>query len=301
VRELFVQGLGAWLSGCGVQLLAASNGLILTSLGQPELMAVYACTAKVPMMLLQLSWVMPDSALVGLAQLHGEAEAGRTRRVVLRLYQLSLLLAGTAACVVLAANPPFVLWWLGPDLFGGLTLNALLAANLIAATLVHATVTTVAVVGARLQIGMATLLNGVVYVALALPLAAWLGLPGLVTALLLAGLLTSLAWGLCLQGSIFRLTTRDLASTCLIPWARRLLPALAAAGPLGVTLTTRPFWQTLALSIPCGLTYLWWTRSLWLDLPIPPRVLRWLQWLRPSPGTPEGPLNHPGAEAEAVA
>jgi O-antigen/teichoic acid export membrane protein len=279
VRGLFVQGLGTWISSFGVQLLAASNGLILTYLGQPESMAVYACTAKAPMMLLQLSWVMPDSALVGLAQLHGEAEAGRTRGVVLRLYQLSLLLAGTAACVVLAANPSFVLWWLGPDLFGGLTLNTLLATNLLAATLTHATVTTVAVLGARLQIGLATLLNGVVYVALAVPLGAWLGLPGLVTALLLAGLLTSLAWGLFLQDSTFGLTARDLAASCLVPWGRRMLPALAATGLLGVTLTTRPFWQTLAVSVPCGLLYLWWVRSLWLGLPIPPRFLRWLQRL----------------------
>jgi hypothetical protein len=281
VRDLLVQGAGAWVAGFGVQLLAASNGLILTSLGRPEWVAVYACTAKVPGMLQQLAWVMPDSSLVGLAQLHGEGvHRGRVRAVVLRLHQLSFLLAGTGACAVLAANPAFVRSWLGPELFGGLLLNGLLALGLVVSTVIHSTVTTVAVVGGRLQMGLATLLNGGLYMALALPLASRFGLAGLGVALPLAGALTSLAWGLLLQRRMFEISARDLVCRCAWPWAVRLVPALVVTALLGVALERRPLWQVAALALPCGVVYLWWVRDLWADLPIPPRVLGWLARLR---------------------
>ena len=45
MRLLFTNGFGTWLGDLGWQLLAASNGIVITYMGHPEWVPVYACTA----------------------------------------------------------------------------------------------------------------------------------------------------------------------------------------------------------------------------------------------------------------
>ena len=63
----------------GWALLSATNGIVITFLGHPEWVAVYAVMSKLSTMSTQVSWILPDSGLVGLAQLYGEhREASRS-------------------------------------------------------------------------------------------------------------------------------------------------------------------------------------------------------------------------------
>jgi O-antigen/teichoic acid export membrane protein len=280
VWSLFREGVGGWLGGFGGRLLTASNGLIIAALRHPEWVAVYACTAKVANILQQICWVLPDSGLVGLAQLHGEGRPERVRQVVRGMLDLHLLLTGSAACAVLAFNPLFVQLWVGPELYGGHILNALLVGGLLASTVAHAVITPVAVVGHRLQAGLATVLNGVVYVGLALWLGELFGLPGLAAASVIAALATTLAWGLRLMRHRYGLTPGDIWAACVWPWLWRVGPVFALAGWVGVSLPDAPRWAAGVALVAGGLAYLWWVRPLWLGLPLPGHVRRWLVRLR---------------------
>lgn len=274
------EGVGQWLAIFGVRLLAASNGLVITFLGHPEWVPIFFCTAKVTQLAQQLCWVLPDSALVGLAQLHAEDRPDRVREVVGHMIRVHLLLTGSAACLVLALNPVLVIWWFGPGLYGGHVLNELLAAGLIVSSLVHAAVTPVGVVGYRVQIGIATLLNGAVYLALALPLGAVYGLAGLAFALLPSSVITTLAWGMYLQRHVFGLTLVDMWTALLAPWLWRMTPALILASLLGRRLAEEPLWQTMVALVLVAPLYLWWVRPLLRHLPLPLRVQGWMTTLR---------------------
>jgi O-antigen/teichoic acid export membrane protein len=275
-RTLFREGVGAWLGGFGNRLINASNGLILLFLGHPEGVTIYACTAKLGQLLQQTCWILPDSGLVGLAQLHGEGTCERLRAVVCNLLRVHLLLAGGGAALLLMVNPGFVGWWVGADYFGGALLNILLAVALITASLSHGLVTTVAVAGWRFQVGAAALLQGALYVPLALWLGGSFGLPGLPAAFVFTEVVVSVCWAVVLQRAAFDLSAGQIGRRVLWPWAVRLLPVLAAAGLTGVALRTAPLWLTAVVSTLAGAVCLWWVRPLFDELPLPARLERWL-------------------------
>ena len=217
-------GTGVWLSAIGWQLLAASNAIVITFLGHPEWVPIYSCTAKLSLLTTQLTWVPPDSALVGLAQLHGERQGpDRLRRVVLMMLRLHLLLGGAALCGLLAFNPAFVTQWVGAEFFGGRPLNALLALGVVLYSLVHGLITMASVVGNRLKVGVLALANGVVQTVLALAFGRWWGLEGIAVAGLVAAFCTSVPLGLLLLRPATNVTAGASLGICSVPgwFARR--------------------------------------------------------------------------------
>ena len=87
-----------------------------------------AMTAKLGQMMTQMSWVPGDSSLVGLAQLSGEQQPDRLRQAVAAVFRVYLALATGGTCILLAVNGAFVSGWVGPHLFAGSGVNAVLAA-----------------------------------------------------------------------------------------------------------------------------------------------------------------------------
>ena len=201
--KLFREGIGAWLSGAGVQLMERSSAVVLAFLGGLAVVPVLVCTSRVSQMLTQVTWTLPDSALVGLAQLGGENQQARLREVMLSIVRLHLIVSSLMACVVLAINPAFVRIWVGAKFFGGLQLNLLLAVEVISASFVHGLLTIIGAQSHRLSIGLATLWQGAVYLALALALARRFSLPGLLAADLLAPMLSTLPLSLWLLRSVY--------------------------------------------------------------------------------------------------
>ena len=45
---------------------------MIALVGRTEWVAIYSCTSKLSGLSTQLTWVLPDSGLIGLSQLHGE-------------------------------------------------------------------------------------------------------------------------------------------------------------------------------------------------------------------------------------
>ena len=295
VRMLLTNGLGVWGGAFGWQLVAASNGVVITALGRPEWMAVYACTAKLTSIATQLAWVLPDAGLVGLAQVQGEApRPERLRPLVLLMLRLHLLLAGGAACGLLLFNPVFVRAWVGPELFGGLVLNTLLAAGIVAAGLVHGVLATASVIGNRVRVGAVTLMQGIVQVG-----AAWLcgrmwGLPGIAAAAAVTGLAISLPAGIRLLTPVTGLTLTALRDELLVPWLQRTGWLLLACVALAPVLRRASLPSAVAVTVFAGVTYLVALRPMLASLPaldavpVMARLSRWLVRVRMFPSAADG-------------
>jgi O-antigen/teichoic acid export membrane protein len=277
IRPLFSNGAGVWLGTVGWALLAATNAIVITYLGHPEWVPIYACTAKLGTMSTQLAWVLPDSGLVGLAQLYGEhRDEGRLRRVVMMMLRLHLLLAGGAVCGFLAFNPAFVSRWVGAGFFGGLSLNALLAAAIVCSSLIHGLITTASVLGNRLRVGSVTLVNGVLQAVLALMLGRVWGLTGIAWAALVAGALTAVPVGVVLLRPSTKLTVRQLVTELVGPWLGRIAPLLVVSSVVGVFYQSLGLVASAVLAAIVSLFYVWHMRPLYAGLPFD---AHWNQWL----------------------
>lgn len=277
LRMLLTNGFGTWLGDLGWQLQAASNGIVIAYMGHPEWVPVYACTAKLGAMCTQLTWVLPDSGHIGLAQLHGERTSTlRVRDVVLMMQRLHLLMAGAVACGLLAFNPAFVTRWVGAPLFGGLGLNALLAAGVILGSFTHGLITSAAIVGNRPRVGLLVFVNGIVQAPLAIVLGHRFGLPGVAWATLAAAATTSLPGAIALLRPTTSLRARGLVSEIVLPWAIRALPFVTVAALLGAFYQSLGLWRSgVAAAVLC-VVYAWHMRPLAAALPLNVRVTEWL-------------------------
>jgi O-antigen/teichoic acid export membrane protein len=129
LADLWGRGLLVTVSQFAVNLLRGGGMLVAGLAASPAAAAVYSCTAKLselPQNYLQLG---VGAALPGLSELRGGSDPARVARVATAMSSATLLLSGLASLTFLAVNEAFVGWWLGPELYGGLTLTALLAAG----------------------------------------------------------------------------------------------------------------------------------------------------------------------------
>jgi O-antigen/teichoic acid export membrane protein len=267
VGKLFREGFGGWLGAWGWRLSAATDAIVLASIGNPIWITVLAMTAKLGQMLTQMSWVPGDSSLVGLAQLSGERRPERLREAVAAVFRVYLALATAGTCVVLAVNGAFVRGWVGDHLFGGALMNAVLATLIVVSTITHGTATIASVLGRRMHVGIATLISGAIQVAAAVMLARRFGVIGVPIAALAAQLCILIPSLMPALTERTGLTVGAFARDVLRPWLVRSIPMVvicAIAGPL-----LMPIPKTL--SIPLGgciaLAYVWTVRRLVLGYP----------------------------------
>jgi O-antigen/teichoic acid export membrane protein len=271
IRALLSNGAGVWAAGLGWRLVTASTNMVIAFVGRAEWVAVYACTAKLSTLSTQLAWVLPDSGLVGLSQLQGEGQpAERLRRVVLMILRLHLVLAGTAACAVLAFNPAFVATWVGFSLYGGHSLNAWLAAGVVVSSLAHAVITTASVLGNRLQVGAATLVHGAAQMLLALAFGQWWGLAGIAAASFVAASVTSVPAGIALLRRPTGLSAARVWSE-LRPAFQRFGPAAAVSLAAGVLVQRSGLPAAVAVTALCLAACFWAVRPLLWGLPLDDR------------------------------
>ena len=279
-RQVSAQGLGAWTAGLGWRMVAASDSVVILGLMGPAAAVVFAMTAKLGAIGMQMSWQLPDAALVGLAQLKGEGRPERVRAVTVSLLRLLLVASGAVACAVAAFNPAFVALWVGPQRFGGLALNAVLAAVVLSHSLAHGLFTTSATLGTRVQAGWAALAQGAVNLGAALLLGRWLGLAGVALAAVVSTVLVAYPAGVWMVRRTTGMTQGELWRQALGPWALRGGALLALGAGVGVLGTRVSPWLALALAPLLGLLYLWVMRPLYADLPLPARIRPWLARLR---------------------
>ncbi len=276
VFHLTREGMGAWLSSFGWRMISASNNIIVVALASPEAAVVYACSSKLGDVMMQMAWLLPDSGLVGLAQLSGEGRLQRVKEVTTAMLRLLLITSGGVACVMLFFNPGFVSIWVGEDKFGGFVLNLLLASAVIGLSLTHGLVVTASVLGSRLQTGVLTVVHGASYVALAIGMGKSFGLRGIAGASLISSALIAIP----MAARVFRqrtgMTIGDLWSDVLFNWSIRITPLLILTTAVGLWIPRRAFLFTVAIAPLLGLLYLWHMRRLYSELPLPHALRPWL-------------------------
>ena len=288
-RSLLNSGGGQWLGALGWQLAFASDAVIIGHLANRDSIPVFAITSRLGLTLMQLSWTLPDSTFVGLAQMKAGDGTQRVGSVVLAILRFHLLAAGLVGCAILAGNGSFVSGWVGPALFGGATLNVLFAVDVIILSAVHAVVTPVAVLGRRMTIGLLTALNGALHIGFALGLGKIWGLSGVAVATALSALISSLPVGVRLLISMTSIDRRELRDAVFASWLWRALPCLVlsvliglAASHLGVPSMGRIGYFVLAIGAGgvASAVYLLAMRPLTRALPLGPRLRRALVSLR---------------------
>ncbi|MFL5539241.1 MAG: hypothetical protein ACJ8J0_09620 [Longimicrobiaceae bacterium] len=280
MRVMTAQGIGSWTAGLGWRMVAASDSIVILSVMGPAAAVVYAMTFKLGAVAMQMSWQLPDAGLVGLAQLKGEGRPERIREVTVSLLRLVLITSGGVACAVLAFNPSFVTLWVGPARFGGLALNAALAALVVAHSLGHGLSTTSATLGARVQAGWAALAQGAVNLGAALFLGRLLGLAGVALAAVVSTAVVAYPAGAWMLRKTTELGQAALWRRVLEPWAVRGGALLALGAAVGVLGTRVSVWLPVALSPALAVLYLWVMRPLYEGIPLPGRVRPWLARLR---------------------
>jgi hypothetical protein len=197
-----------------------------------------------------------------------------------------------------AFNPAFVTIWVGPQFFGGLLLNALLAIGVVYSSLIHGFITTASVLGNRLQVGVVSLVNGVVQTLLALALGSSYGLTGIATAGLIAGAITSLPAAIVLLRPVTALTVRHLARELIGPWLVRGTSIVVVSIVVGLFYRALGLVLTGAMASAIAMFYVWRMRPLYVGLPLDARWADWLVRIRLSP--PPGVLPPATAALEQV-
>jgi O-antigen/teichoic acid export membrane protein len=265
IRQMFVEGIGPWLGGWGWRLLAASDSLVLAALNRPAEVAALACTTKLAQAMVQFSWIPCDNGLIGLAQLAAENRGQRLRDALVVMLRVYLTLAGAVACVIIAVNPAFVREWVGPDLFAGLTANALIAALAIAMSFGHALAVIPSVLGRRLHIGIAAIVCGVLHLLLAWMLARRFGISGVLAAGVLSHgvLFAALVWKPFAEST--GTTELSVVSDVLGPWAARMAPMGLLAFALQWAVGTPPLGATIAIGAVLGAAVLFYMRPLYIE------------------------------------
>ena len=197
---------------------------------------------------------------------------------------------GAIACGVLAGNFGFVTGWTGADLYGGPLLNAVFALDIMALSVAHGLAVPAAVLGARLTIGFATLLQGGLHIVLALLLGRYWGLVGVAAATAISGLLTTIPVGAKTVTELTSLDLRTIVHEMLGSWLLRVIPcaglALLAGRSLWRASTLEGWGRSSALTAgllaggAIGVIYLFAVRPLMRDLPFGPKLRRVLGALR---------------------
>jgi O-antigen/teichoic acid export membrane protein len=292
IRYILTSGAGAWLATLGFQLAAATDNALVAYLGRRDLVPTFVITSRLGLTLMQMSWALPDSAYVGLAQLNAEEKGkkgGRVAEVIMALLRLQLLAAGALACCLLAGNYGFVSAWVGPGLFGGVWLNAMFALAVISLSIAHGLIYPTGVLGKRLYSGGITLANGLAHIGLAVVLGRAWGLSGVAAATTISALLTTIPFGALATASLTGLRIRRVVAEVFVPWAARMVPT-AFIGAAAGWAVRRPVFASagrggafvlgLVAAAVVGVVYLVVMRSLTRGLPVPPRVRGVLERLR---------------------
>lgn len=179
-------------------LLNGSDILLVGAVLGPSAVVPYSCTAKLVQVLSNHPQLLMQAAAPALSEMRMSESRERLASTTSALRRAMLVISGAAGCVMLAINEPFVAWWVGPSLFGGLPLTVLLVAAMLVRHLNTATIYTVFCFGHERRTALTTLADGVVTVAASALLIPWFGLAGVALGAIAGVLAVSLVPNLAL-------------------------------------------------------------------------------------------------------
>jgi O-antigen/teichoic acid export membrane protein len=246
----------AWISVSQLAqvLLAGTDLVVVGKLLGPEAVVPYACTTKLPMMLANQPQMFMQMALPALSELRTTTSREHLFNVARSMTQVMLLLSGGIVAVVLAVNHSFVSWWVGESRFGGLGLTALILLTML---LRHANATlyyTLFCFGYERRIALTTVSDGLLGLAIMVPLVSVLGLHGAVLGSLAAVCVVSV------PANLIALAREEGGSPLtffkpLVPWMVRFVPLVGAVALLPLVWTSRGLWSFGPLAMGVSVVY----------------------------------------------
>ena len=186
-------GLGVWftLGSLAAIFIGSLDSTVTAKVVSLEMVTTLALTSRLYDPVGGLVFVITETARPMLGQMLGQNKMEEALKVYRRLFAMSTGLAVVFGLAVWAGNCAFVNRWVGGVNYGGLTLDLVLALNLI----MHMWVMpNRAVLSANLELRsqcLARLLEGALSLSLAIMLGRWLGMVGVLLATFIAGLLCS--------------------------------------------------------------------------------------------------------------
>lgn len=272
IRFLWREGMGAWMASLGWRMTAASTSIVILAVSNPESAVIFACTAKLALVLSPLVWQLSDASLIGLAQLYGEGKldrAGEVMRIVLRV---SLAASGGIAFMLVLFNAPFVAVWVGPDKYATNIVNLLIALGAVALSVNHVLGGVIAAIKYRLTVGMVTLGQGLVYLVTAFALGPMLHLAGIATGTLISALAFSVPVYVWLIPKVMPVTAAQLLREAFLPWIVRFGPLIVVAWVAGQQIEDLPLWAVCTAAPIAAAVYAWLLYPLCAGVPIPARL-----------------------------
>lgn len=269
IKYLFREGLGAWLGSIGNRMTAASTSLVIVAVSTSENAVIFAITAKIALVLTPMILMMTDATLVGLAQLYGEKKLERSRQIIHLMLRFAFVTSVGLAFHIILFNASFVKAWVGSDSFGGTFLNILIALGIISQALTNTLSGIIASLKYRLEIGIATLAQGIVFIALAGFLGSRFQLHGIAASTVMSALLVTIPVGFWLLGKCVPLGFSRLWHESLQAWLIVVVPLLSLAYVGGTWLADMPLWLPVFIAPGALLAYLWLSRKMCTELPLP--------------------------------
>ena len=150
----------------GGTLLAHSDAYLTARVISPDQATIYALTARAYDPCRMAAERVVPAFLPGLAHLAGEGRRERLNEIVKRLFNILAFVISVGAAAVVALNFAFVPLWVGPEIFGGQSLNVVLALFIVTNVILSGLAEIVFAAGGVGQIEVMRAVEGVVRLTL---------------------------------------------------------------------------------------------------------------------------------------
>ncbi len=137
LRELFSYSSSVFLIAIAIQLVFASQTLIITKVLGLAAGAMYTVTSRLPMLAMQMIWKPFDAFGPRWQTAHCSDQPKQVASEFRSVFRLTLILTVIGMVGVILVNPFFVAFWAKPEYFAGNSLNLLLAVFILAQTFTH--------------------------------------------------------------------------------------------------------------------------------------------------------------------
>ncbi len=162
-----------WLSVAQLaqSFLSNSDVMIIGLTMGPETVVIYNCSSKLVSALANQPQILMGVASPAISELRATGDRPRLLTVAICLTRIMMSASGLVACVVLAANPRFVAWWVKGVPFAGITVTALLVSAMLLRHLNLTTTATLICFSRERRLSLTTLADGAVTIV-----SCWIGI-----------------------------------------------------------------------------------------------------------------------------
>lgn len=230
-RELFDFGKDAFLVSIGLQLMMASQTVIITRNLGLAMAATWAICTKAYSLIYQMLWRIADFSIPGFSEMIVRKEIDQLRRRWRDLTMFIGAITGVAAIVFAVCNQPFVAVWTHGRISWPTLNDSLLAAWIVVNTVAHAHC---AFVGATGKIGAMRyvyFIEGAVFVVLASFGSQVGGMTAIIAASVLCTTFVSGLYGVFHTARYCRFPLREVAFS----WQRPMVKVVLFLVPVAVT------------------------------------------------------------------